>query len=41
MSPYSDLTWTYLELLEAELWIARTFRVPLDRRALRQLLEVV
>lgn len=41
MSPYSDLTWTYLELLELEHWIARTFRVPLDRRALRQLLEVV
>jgi hypothetical protein len=41
MSPYSDLPWTYLENLDLELWIARTFRVPLDRRALRQLLEVV
>lgn len=41
MSPYSDLPWHYLDDLEAEHWIARTFRVPLDRRALRQLFEVV
>lgn len=41
MSPYSDLPWRYLDDLEAEHWIARTFRVPLDRKALRQLLEVV
>lgn len=40
VSPHSDLPSDYLEQLDLEHWIARTFRVPLDRRALRQLLEV-
>lgn len=40
MNPYSDLPSRYLEFLDLEIWIARAFRMPIDQRALRQLLEV-
>lgn len=39
MNPYSDLPSRYLEFLDLEIWIARSFRMPLNHRALLHLLE--